>query len=29
LLGGLWALAEAGPSMVTITVNTLSEVVHG
>ena len=29
LLGGLWALAEAGPSMASITVNALSEVIHG
>lgn len=29
LLGGLWALAEAGPSMASITVNAISEVIHG
>jgi flagellar biosynthetic protein FliR len=29
LLGGLWALAEAGPGMATITVNAISEVIHG
>ncbi len=29
LLGGLWALAEAGPGMATITVNAIAEVIHG
>jgi flagellar biosynthetic protein FliR len=29
LLGALWALSEAGPGMATITVNAISEVIHG
>jgi flagellar biosynthesis protein FliR len=29
LFAGLWALAEAGPSMASITVNAVSEVIHG
>jgi flagellar biosynthetic protein FliR len=29
LLGGLWALAEAGPGMASLTVNAISEVIHG
>lgn len=29
LLGGLWALSEAGPGMASITVNAISEVIHG
>ena len=29
LLGGLWALSEAAPSMASITVNAVAEVIHG